>query len=115
MVNNQLKKWEYSFEVLLYYWKTCLRDYLPFKVARDNPEELRSRGHLDAQGFEYITKVASVMDRIGAIGTLSPSKVKMMLTYAHSGQSTAPYTGFRSTHNSLSSIWIKTLLESMGA
>ncbi|KAF2447071.1 hypothetical protein P171DRAFT_519384 [Karstenula rhodostoma CBS 690.94] len=98
VVSRQIEKWEYSFEVLLTYWKTAIRDYVPFKVARENPEELRKKGHLDAQGFDYVMKLVSIIDRIGEIG-----------------QSTAPYTGLRSTHNSLSSKWIKRLMETSGA
>ncbi|KAL5374154.1 hypothetical protein PMIN03_007504 [Paraphaeosphaeria minitans] len=98
VVSRQIEKWEYSFEVLLTYWKTAIRDYVPFKVARENPEELRKKGHLDAQGFDYVLKLVSIIDRIGEIG-----------------QSTAPYTGLRSTHNSLSSKWIRRLLETSGA
>ncbi|KAK7183754.1 hypothetical protein PSPO01_10090 [Paraphaeosphaeria sporulosa] len=98
VVSRQIEKWEYSFEVLLTYWKTAIRDYVPFKVARENPEELRKKGHLDAQGFDYMMELVSIIDRIGEIG-----------------QSTAPHTGLRSTHNSLSSKWIRRLLETSGA
>ncbi|KAL1606671.1 hypothetical protein SLS60_004078 [Paraconiothyrium brasiliense] len=98
VVSRQIEKWEYSFEVLLTYWKTAIRDYVPFKVARENPEELRKKGHLDAQGYDYVLKLVSIIDRIGGI--------------AHS---TAPYIGLRSTHDSLSSKWIRTLLETSGA
>ena len=55
--------------MLLTYWKTAIRDYVPFKVARENPEELRKKGHLDAQGFDYVMKLVSIVDRIGEIGT----------------------------------------------
>ncbi|KAF1977848.1 hypothetical protein BU23DRAFT_577794 [Bimuria novae-zelandiae CBS 107.79] len=97
VVSNQLKKWEHSFEVLMYHWQAILRDFEPFKLARENPEELRERGHIDHEAFEYVVKVASIVDRIGGIG-----------------QSTAPYIGQRSTHNSLSSGWIRTLLKMAG-
>lgn len=73
MVSGQLKKWEYSFQVLIHHWQAILRDFQPFKLARENPEELREHGHLDPQGFDYILKVTSIIDRIGGIGTCTSS------------------------------------------
>jgi hypothetical protein len=63
VVNSQIKKWEFAFPVLLYHWRCTLRGYSPFKLARENPEELREKGHIDNEGFEYITKIASLFDR----------------------------------------------------
>jgi hypothetical protein len=63
VVNSQIKKWEFAFPVLLYHWRCTLRGYSPFKLARENPEELREKGHIDNEGFQYITKIASLFDR----------------------------------------------------
>lgn len=74
-MNSQLKKWEYSFQVLIHHWMAILRDFYPFKLARENPEELRDKGHLDPAGFEYVVKVTSIVDRIGGIGTCNRYKL----------------------------------------
>src|SRR5690242_1586302 len=66
VVNSQIKKWEFAFPVLLYHWRCTLRGYSPFKLARENPEELREKGHIDHEGFQYITKIASLFDRTDA-------------------------------------------------
>ncbi|CAN9134113.1 unnamed protein product [Alternaria alternata] len=63
VVTTQIKKWEFAFPVLLYHWRCILRGYSPFKLARDNPEELRERGHIDAEGFAYVTLIANLFDR----------------------------------------------------
>jgi hypothetical protein len=60
VVNTQIKKWEFAFPVLLYHWRCTLRGYSPFKLARENPVELREKGHIDEEGFQYVTKVARV-------------------------------------------------------
>lgn len=44
-----------------------MRDYPPFRLARENPEELREKGHLDSEGFEYVVEVARTVDRMGGI------------------------------------------------
>jgi hypothetical protein len=63
VVNTQIKKWEFAFPVLLYHWRCTLRGYSPFKLARENPSELREKGHIDHEGFQYITKIANLFDR----------------------------------------------------
>jgi hypothetical protein len=63
VVSTQIKKWEFAFPVLLYHWRCTLRGYSPFKLARENPEELREKGHIDHEGFQYVTKIASLFDR----------------------------------------------------
>lgn len=63
-MSNQIKKWDWAFNVLMAHWIAILRGYLPFKLARENPEELREKGHVDAEGFQYIMKVAGIFDRI---------------------------------------------------
>lgn len=97
VVSTQIKKWDFAFQVVIHHWIAVLRGYMPFKLARENPEELREKGHLDAEGFEYVVKVANIIDQIGF------------------GQSTSPYIGQPSTYNSLSSEWIKTLFKEAGA
>ena len=43
-----------------------LRGFVPFKLARENPEELREKGHLpDEEAFAYMMKVIEVFDRQG--------------------------------------------------
>jgi hypothetical protein len=63
VVNTQIKKWEFAFPVLLYHWRCTLRGYSPFKLARENPDELREKGHIDSEGFEFVTKIAHLFDR----------------------------------------------------
>ena len=63
VVTTQIKKWEFALPVLLYHWRCILRSYSPFKLARDNPSELRERGHIDEEGFQYVTKIANLFDR----------------------------------------------------
>jgi len=62
VVTTQIKKWEFAFPVLLYHWRCILRGYSPFRLARDNPEELRDKGHIDQEGFAYVTKIAHLFD-----------------------------------------------------
>ncbi|KAF2036377.1 hypothetical protein EK21DRAFT_52534, partial [Setomelanomma holmii] len=97
IVNSQIKKWEFAFPVLLYHWRCTLRGYSPFKLARENPEELREKGHIDHEGFQYVTKIASMFDRT-ALDRFQP-----------------PLTGFASTHFSMSSEWIINLFKEAGA
>ncbi|KAH6618588.1 hypothetical protein C7974DRAFT_32878 [Boeremia exigua] len=97
VVSNQVKKWEFAFPVLLYHWRCTLRGYSPFKLARDNPEELRERGHIDAEGFAYVTEIARIFDR------QSPDRFQ------------PPLTGFSATHHSFSSEWITQLFKEAGA
>lgn len=63
VVSSQIKRWERSFPVLLYHWRCTLRGYSPFKLARENPDELREKGHIDHEGFQYVIKIASLFDR----------------------------------------------------
>lgn len=112
MVNNQVKKWEFAFPVLLYHWRCTLRGYSPFKLARDNPEELRERGHIDAEGFAYVTKITEIFDRT------SPGKMhyfhgRIPLTILDRFQ--PPLTGFPATHHSFASEWITKLFKEAGA
>ncbi|XPS72445.1 hypothetical protein M3J09_004610 [Ascochyta lentis] len=97
VVNNQVKKWEFAFPVLLYHWRCTLRGYSPFKLARDNPEELRERGHIDAEGFAYVTEMTQIFDRH------SPDRFQ------------PPLTGFSATHHSYASEWITKLFKEAGA
>lgn len=68
VVSNQLKKWDWAFQVLFYHWCAIIRNYCPFKLARENPEELREKGHVDREGYEYVMKVTGIFDRIGGLG-----------------------------------------------
>jgi hypothetical protein len=63
VVTNQIEKWEWAPSVILYHWRCILRGYSPFKLARDNPEELRERGHIDPEGFDYVTRISGIFDR----------------------------------------------------
>ncbi|KAF2848869.1 hypothetical protein T440DRAFT_500268 [Plenodomus tracheiphilus IPT5] len=97
VVTTQIKKWEFAFPVLLYHWRCILRGYSPFKLARDNPEELREKGHIDAEGFEYVTRIANLFDRS------DPDRFQ------------PPLTGFAATHWSTSNEWIVKLFKEAGA
>ncbi|KAI4626606.1 hypothetical protein J4E83_003758 [Alternaria metachromatica] len=97
VVTTQIKKWEFAFPVLLYHWRCILRGYSPFKLARDNPDELRERGHIDAEGFAYVTAIANLFDRN------KPDRFQ------------PPLTGFAATHWSTSSQWIVKLFKEAGA
>ena len=66
VVRQQLDKWEYTCQVLLKYWNSMLRGFVPFKLARENPDELREKGHLpDGEAFAYMMKIIEVLDRQG--------------------------------------------------
>ncbi|KAI0615534.1 GAL4 multi-domain protein [Pyrenophora tritici-repentis] len=97
VVTTQIKKWEFAFPVLLYHWRCILRGYSPFKLARDNPDELRERGHIDTEGFQYVTRIATLFDRN------NPDRFQ------------PPLTGFVATHWSTSSEWIVKLFKEAGA
>lgn len=113
VVTTQIKKWEFAFPVLLYHWRCTLRGYSPFKLARDNPEELRERGHIDPEGFQYVTKIATLFDRVnpgmwcGVVGNL--------ISLTHADRFQPPITGFTATHWSTSSEWIVKLFKEAGA
>ncbi|KAI8934615.1 hypothetical protein NX059_008308 [Plenodomus lindquistii] len=97
VVTTQIKKWEFAFPVLLYHWRCILRGYSPFKLARDNPEELREKGHIDSEGFDYVTRIANFFDRS------DPDRFQ------------PPLTGFASAHWSTSNEWIFKLFKEAGA
>ncbi|KAF1944185.1 hypothetical protein EJ02DRAFT_432518 [Clathrospora elynae] len=97
VVTTQIKKWEFAFPVLLYHWRCILRGYSPFKLARDNPDELRDKGHIDPEGFQYVTRIANLFDRV------NPDRFQ------------PPLTGFAATHWSTSSEWIVKLFKEAGA
>jgi len=80
VVTTQIKKWEMAFPVLLYHWKCVLRGYSPFKLARENPEELREKGHIDAEGFQYVAKVADIFAKVDAGKHRKPSNASSPLT-----------------------------------
>jgi hypothetical protein len=66
VVSRQIQKWDFSFGVLMMHWKASLRGFEPFKVARENPEELRTKGNLpDAQAFDYMNRMVAILDRTG--------------------------------------------------
>jgi hypothetical protein len=113
VVNSQIKKWEFAFPVLLYHWRCTLRGYSPFKLARENPEELREKGHIDHEGFQYVTKIARLFDRTapGECEEWLPSQA--FLTSLDRFQ--PPLTGFASQHYSMSSEWIVNLFKEAGA
>jgi hypothetical protein len=112
VVTTQIKKWEFAFPVLLYHWRCILRGYSPFKLARDNPDELRERGHIDEEGFQYVTRIANLFDRT------NPGKGSAMLrfyTLIQIDRFQPPHTGFAATHWSTSSEWIVKLFKEAGA
>jgi hypothetical protein len=45
-----------------------LRDFYPLKLARENPEELRLNGHVDAEGFAYVMRVTHIISTLGFTG-----------------------------------------------
>ncbi|KAF1831549.1 hypothetical protein BDW02DRAFT_606088 [Decorospora gaudefroyi] len=98
VVTTQIKKWEFAFPVLLYHWRCILRGYSPFKLARENPSELRERGHIDEEGFQYVTRIANLFDRTNPVDRFQP-----------------PLTGFAATHWSTASEWIVKLFKEAGA
>ncbi|KAK7177885.1 hypothetical protein PSPO01_16069 [Paraphaeosphaeria sporulosa] len=55
IVSRQMEKWEHSFNIFLKHWQAVLRNFAPFQLARENPEELRLKGHLDKKGFDTFT------------------------------------------------------------
>lgn len=97
VVSTQIKKWQFAFPVLLYHWRCILRGYSPFKLARDNPEELREKGHIDSEGFDYVTRIANFFDRS------DPDRFQ------------PPLTGYAAVHWSTSNEWIVRLFREAGA
>lgn len=112
VVNNQVKKWEFAFPVLLYHWRCTLRGYSPFKLARDNAEELRERGHIDAEGFAYVTEIAEIFDRQSLSKLAVPARRSVLIS---AGRFQPPLTGFAATHHSFASEWITQLFKEAGA
>jgi hypothetical protein len=96
------------------HWKASLRGFEPFKVARENPQELRTKGNLpDAQAFDYMTRMVAILDRTG------PSKSRVLLilpAYLLTllVRHPPPLTGFTSTPSSLGSKWIASLIKEAG-
>jgi hypothetical protein len=118
VVNSQIKKWEFAFPVLLYHWRCTLRGYSPFKLARENPGELREKGHIDHEGFQYITKIAGLFDRT------NPGRCNFFNLGQHpdcdqyltnTDRFQPPLTGFAMTHYSMSSEYIVNLFKEAGA
>ncbi|KAH7116898.1 hypothetical protein B0J11DRAFT_552853 [Dendryphion nanum] len=98
VISQQIKKWEYTYEVILKYWRSVLRGFVPFKLARENEEELHENGQLpDQQAFEYMRRVIEVWDRTG--------------TDRHK----PPLTGLSSTLNSMENCYISELFKIAGA
>jgi len=58
---------------------------------------LRERGHIDAEGFAYITEIVKIFDRRSA------------------DRFPPPLTGFSATNHSLASEWITQLFKEAGA
>jgi len=97
VVSQQIEKWDFSFEVLMNHWQGCLRGFKPFVLARENPEELRSKGRLpDEPAFQYMINMAALLDQKG------PS------------QFAPPMTGYTPMTNSLASKWISALIKEAG-
>ncbi|KAF2005267.1 hypothetical protein P154DRAFT_560177 [Amniculicola lignicola CBS 123094] len=65
VLNDQIRRWKEASGVLLQHWRIALRKFTPFKLARENPEELRQKGGLDTYGFRYIMNVVEILDRPG--------------------------------------------------
>jgi hypothetical protein len=96
------------------HWRASLRGFEPFKVARENPEELRTNRNLpDTQSFDYMTKMVAILDRTG------PSKYRMLpllpaylltLLVRHP----PPLTAFAATPSCLGSKWIRSLIKEAG-
>lgn len=63
MISNQLKKWDFTFDVLMYHWLIILRDFKPLMLARENPEELRLNGHVDGDAFLYLVRLVELIDQ----------------------------------------------------
>lgn len=110
VVTNQLKKWDWAVKVLTYHWMAVLRDFYPLKLARENPEELRLNGHVDAEGHAYLMRVVHIIDLIG-FGMCDWDSCHFERRLISTGRSTAPYVGPPSTHDTLSSEWLKSLFE----
>ncbi|KAF2017331.1 hypothetical protein BU24DRAFT_346107 [Aaosphaeria arxii CBS 175.79] len=98
VVKQQIKKWDDTFDIILRYWRTLLRTFVPFKVARENPEDLRTKGHLpDIESFNYMMQVVAIFDRQGV------------------DRHAPPLTGTSSSQFSTNSKWITALFKEGGA
>jgi hypothetical protein len=87
-----------------------LREFFPLKLARENPEELRVNGHVDAEGFAYLMKITRIFDQIG-FGMCCNGAGRSFAKLIVIGRSITPYVGQPTTHDSLSSEWIRKLFE----
>ncbi|KAF2272939.1 uncharacterized protein EI97DRAFT_436546 [Westerdykella ornata] len=97
VVSEQMRKWETSFQNILDHWRISLRDFRPFVVARNNPEDLWRSGQLPDYGaLEYMKKMAAMLD--------NPS----------SGQYAPPMIGPSALTNLLGSRWMIKLMEEAG-
>jgi hypothetical protein len=70
-----IAKWEYSAGNMLQHYRLVLRGFLPFAVARKDPEEVRKKGHLDEESLGYIEKANQLLSSLGKYITkcLSPA------------------------------------------
>lgn len=114
VVSRQIEKWDFSFEVLMNHWQGCLRGFKPFVLARENPEELRSKGRLpDEAAFQYMINMASLLDQKGpSTWIINPIIKEPLLIEA--GRFTPPMTGYTPMTNSLASKWISSLIKEAG-
>ncbi|EAT84843.2 hypothetical protein SNOG_07377 [Parastagonospora nodorum SN15] len=116
VVKSQIAKWEFAFPVLLYHWRCTLRGYAPFKLARENPDELEEKGHIDHEGFQYVKRISSLFDRrdpgeceLWAFQIMQAKPLTLLDRFQ------PPLTGFASMHYSTSSEYIVKLFKEAGA
>jgi len=62
IVRSQLEEWEFGASALLQVYRGILRDFKPFRLARDNLEELRTQAKLDPVAVQYASNVAALLE-----------------------------------------------------
>ncbi|KAF2116778.1 hypothetical protein BDV96DRAFT_491196 [Lophiotrema nucula] len=64
-VSRQISDWDRSFSLILMHWRGVLRDFKPFMLGRENPEELRKMGQIDETAFRYVRGTCEILARKG--------------------------------------------------
>ncbi|KAF2464863.1 uncharacterized protein BDR25DRAFT_93493 [Lindgomyces ingoldianus] len=73
VVRSQIAEWEHAAPTILQHWRCVLRGFVPFKLARENPMELREKGMLNQAEFDYVMRVADMLEHRGPERFSGPS------------------------------------------
>lgn len=109
IVRSQLEEWEHGAKALLYVFGAVLRGYRPLKEARDNIEELSGQPCLDQEAVQYLSTLASILEKGTVPDELHSSHQILMCT----GNCFAPKASTRidTEWDSSANTWIQDLLD----